>query len=191
MKRTQQCCLFLMSTLVWLFLVFAARASGATLFRKACGGPGGVDPQGNAWQADAYYTGGLAWTAANQASMSTLPVPYKILRYSSSAGAPVTYTYAVTPGSYTVTLLFLEPNKTGAGQRLFDVSINGNVLDAHYDVFAKAGGAMKPYSEAYETSADSGKITIVLTPSLKCNWLPLRAGPLLPPRSRCSSEHRR
>ena len=95
MKRTQQCCLFLMSTLVWLFLVFAARASGATLFRKACGGPGGVDPQGNAWQADAYYTGGLAWTAANQASMSTLPVPYKILRYSSSAGAPVTWAETV------------------------------------------------------------------------------------------------
>ena len=134
-----------------LVFLLALSAQATTLLRIQCGGPGGTDPQGNVWQSDSgYYMGGAAWSAANQASMGTLPVPYSTLRYSSPVGSSFSYSIPVTtPGSYTVTFKFVEPNKTAVGQRVFNAAvsapINGASAGQSIDLFAVAPGALRPY----------------------------------------------
>jgi hypothetical protein len=113
-----------------------------------------MDSQGQVWQADQYFTGGGRWTAANQPSMASLPVPYNTLRYSNPAGSPFSYSIPVKPGSYTVTVKFVEPNKTAIGQRVFNLAIsipvNGaTVNQLGLDLFAAAPGALVPYDLSF------------------------------------------
>jgi hypothetical protein len=157
--------------LLLLPLLLALSAHAATLVRIQCGGPGGKDAQGNVWKPDAYFTGGARWDTTNQATMATLPVPYKTLRYSAyPAGSPVSYTIPMSPGIYTVTLKFLEPNKTAIGQRVFSVAVNGALhiasLDlSSLDLFAVAPGALTPYSESFPVVITGPLLLIVLTAS--------------------------
>ena len=134
---------------------------GATLVRIQCGGTGGVDAQGNVWQADVDYTGGGRWGAANQPSMATLPVPYNTLRYSNPAGSPFSYSIPVKPGNYNVTLKFVEPNKTAIAQRVFNLAIsipiNGATVNQEaLDLFAVAPGALVPYDLSFPIIVASG-----------------------------------
>jgi hypothetical protein len=63
--------------------------------------------------------------------------------------------------TYTVRLHFAELTWTAAGQRKFNVAINGtNVLTA-FDVFAAAGGRNRAISEQFTAAAnESGQIVI-------------------------------
>ena len=50
----------------------------------------------------------------------------------------------VPPGKgYTVRLHFVEPTYTEPGKRWFDVSINGNKVLEHFDIFQAAGAKDK------------------------------------------------
>ena len=53
----------------------------------------------------------------------------------------MTYTIPNRSGAQTVTLYFAETYVTGAGQRLFNVSINGATVLTNFDIYASAGGA--------------------------------------------------
>lgn len=44
-------------------------------------------------------------------------------------------------GNYTITLHFVETYRTGPGQRIFDVLIEGQLVLDDLDVYAEAGGA--------------------------------------------------
>jgi len=152
-----------------LFLVLASPA--ATLIRMACGGAGGTDPQGNVWSPDASFTGGSTWpangsTAADRAAMAAQDIPYRNLRYSNPPGTSLSYTFQLPPGSYSIVLKFLEPNKTAAGQRVFAVSINGAPVLSNLDLFAVSSGALKPYDDAFPVVTASGAIRIDLAPSV-------------------------
>jgi hypothetical protein len=149
-----------------LILLLSTMSFGATVLRMACGGPGGVDSAGNTWSTDANFNGGARWGATNQPELAAQPVPYQTLRYSANPpGAPVAYIFQLVPSAYRVTLKFLEPNKTAAGQRLFSVSINGGVVVSGLDLFA-AVGLLKPYELTFPVSAPTGKIQINLTATL-------------------------
>ena len=144
-----------------LGILLAFSLQSATLLRIQCGGTGGVDAQGNVWQSDIDYTGGGRWTATNQPSMAALPLPYSTLRYSNPAGSPFSYLIPVKPGNYTVTLKFVEANKTAIGQRVFNVSIsipvNGATVNQQgLDLFAVAPGALVPYDLSFPITVASG-----------------------------------
>ncbi len=147
-------------------LALACSADAATLYRIACGSPtGGTDAQGHAWQSDAYYSGGVAYSAP---ALAALDLPYRTLRYGASAFA---YSLPVAPGRYTVTLHFLE-NRTAAsvpsiaaGQRKFSVSVNGTPAATSLDLFAVAG-SMHPYTLSVTVTVASGPLTISVAPSL-------------------------
>ena len=147
------------------FLAFALSCPGATLLRIAAGGTGGTDAAGNVWQSDTLYSGGAKWDAINQPELAGQPVPYRSLRYSAPPGASFSYVIPVSPGVYKVTLLWVEPNKTAAGQRLFDVRLNGAVSASGIDLFVLAGGALKPYTRTFDVSVLAGAIQITLTPT--------------------------
>ena len=158
--------------LLGILLSFSLQS--ATLVRIQCGGTGGVDAQGNVWQADTGFTGGARWDATNQASMAALAPPYNTLRYSAyPAGASFSYVIAALPptttgGHYTVTLQFVEPNKTAPGQRVFSIMANGTPLVTNLDLFTVAPipGALTPYSVSFPVVATGSSIQLVFTPSV-------------------------
>ena len=67
-------------------------------------------------------------------------------------------------GSYTVRIDFCEYAATAAGQRTFNVSINGTQVLTNYDIFASAGGEFIANAQTFTATANSsGQIVIVFT----------------------------
>jgi hypothetical protein len=133
--------------------------------------PGGVQinaggPAVSPFTADADFTGGATASVTNAINTSgvTNAAPqavYQSNRYGN-------FSYAV-PGltagaTYTVRLHFAETFWTAAGQRIFNVSINGNQVLTNFDILGTAGAEYKAVVEQFTTAADStGKITLQFT----------------------------
>jgi hypothetical protein len=76
-----------------------------------------------------------------------------------------TFSYAIpslTAGkTYTVRLHFAETYWTAAGQRTFNVSINGQQVLTNFDIIGTAGAANKAVVQQFTaTASSSGTITI-------------------------------
>jgi fibronectin type 3 domain-containing protein len=124
-------------------------------------------PAVNQFVADTDFTGGTVAgmvTAPIDTSAVTNPAPqivYQTERYGNM-------TYAI-PGltagaAYTVRLHMCENYWTAAGQRKFNVSINGTQVLSNFDLFATAGAEHKAVVEQFTTNADaSGNVTIQFT----------------------------
>ena len=103
--------------------------------RVNAGGPAYTDPAGQVWS-DTGATGGSASsTASNITGTTTVPL-YQTARQGQAFG----YQFAVPNGKYTVNLKFAELSYTAAGNRVFDVMINGSKLLSKFDIAAQAGG---------------------------------------------------
>jgi beta-galactosidase len=76
----------------------------------------------------------------------------------------------VPSGRYRVTLKFQEPAAGAAGVREFDVQVNGKIMLRRFDVFAAAGGKLKPVDRAFDATSRDGAILIEFHP-LKGNAL--------------------
>ena len=119
------------------------------------------------FSADLDFTAGNEFSseAAIDISAAANPAPEAV--YQTCRWAP-SFNYVI-PGlqagtTYTVRLHFAELSWTAAGQRKFNVAINGATVLSAFDVFATAGGANKAISEQFTTTADaSGQITIAFT----------------------------
>ncbi len=79
------------------------------------------------------------------------------------------------PGSYRVRLLFAEiyfgsncPGNGGTGNRVFDIALEGSVVQSDLDVFALAGcteNGGSPYVAAYELEITDGTLSISMPAS--------------------------
>ena len=93
-------------------------------------------------------------------------VIYRAERYSMSK-----FTYAPVPnGNYTLKLHFCETFEgiTGAGQRIFGYAVKGNgppVKD--FDVFATAGGALKPVVKTVPITVTNHIVEVEFTPQVE------------------------
>ena len=121
--------------------------------------------------ADADFTGGSTFSTSSSinTSVDTTGAPPSV--YQTERWGNFTYTVPnlVAGNSYSVLLHFAEIYVTAAGQRLFNVSINGQQVLNSFDIFATAGGGFKAMVEPFNATADvNGKITIVFT-SVKDN----------------------
>lgn len=65
----------------------------------------------------------------------------------------------VINGNYQVTLKFAEIYFTSSGQRVFDVSLEGDIIISNLDIFAKVG-ANTAYDEIHEVNVVDGNISI-------------------------------
>jgi poly(3-hydroxybutyrate) depolymerase len=117
--------------------------------------------------ADAYFTGGSTYTTTNaiDTAQITGAVPPQAVFQSERYGE---FTYTIpnrTPGSaQTVTLYFQESYWTAAGQRTFNVAINGAGVLTAFDIFAAAGGANRAIARTFNTTASStGQVVIAFT----------------------------
>jgi glucosylceramidase len=117
------------------------------------------------YQADNYYNGGTSNTASVTDTIDTSAVsnhaPQAV--YQSQRYGNFSYVFpGLSPGaSYTVRLDFAETYWTSAGQREFNVAINGSQVLSTFDVFAAAGAKDKAISRQFTAPANSsGQITI-------------------------------
>ena len=117
--------------------------------------------------ADAYFTGGstYATTSAIDTSLLAAPLPAQAVLQSERYGE---FAYTIpnrTPGSaQVVTLYFAEIYWTAAGQRTFDVAVNGAAVLTAFDVFAAAGGANKAVARSFNATANaSGQVVIAFS----------------------------
>jgi hypothetical protein len=72
-------------------------------------------------------------------------------------------------GKYIVKLHFAETYEgiSGTGQRVFSYKVQDNPEVKGFDVFAKAGGAMKAYVDTQTANVTNGKLTVTFTPDVE------------------------
>lgn len=106
---------------------------------------------------DAGFTGGTCYT-------SPLPLPGGAAAYFQNTryGTNFSYQFPVSDGNYNLTLHFIEnsasgstPTITAAGQRVFSVTANGNVVLPSLDLFAVAGSNV-PVDRTFQVVASGG-----------------------------------
>jgi large repetitive protein len=117
---------------------------------------------------DADFTGGNNSGTGNTIDTTAVvsPAPMAVYQHERSGGN-FSYVFPnLTPGAnYTVRLHFAEFFWTAAGQRVFNVSINGLTVLPSFDIVATAGAANKALVEQFTATADStGSITINYSP---------------------------
>jgi hypothetical protein len=114
--------------------------------------------------ADEFFNNGNEYSTTTAVSTSGVTNPAPEAVYQSVCWAP-SFNYII-PGltsgsSYTVRLHFAELSFTAAGQRVFNVAINGTQVLTNFDVFATAGGEFKAVVEQFPATANAlGQIVI-------------------------------
>ncbi len=122
------------------------------------GGASYTDGSGNIWSADTSYSGGGAWSTSSAISGTSTPTLYQTCRYGT-----FNYQAAVPDGSYAVTLKFAEISLYGAGQRQFNVAIDGTPVLTNFDIFAQAGW-LSAIDQTFPVTVANGQIAIQFTP---------------------------
>jgi outer membrane protein assembly factor BamB len=69
------------------------------------------------------------------------------------------------PRSFTVRLIFAEPDVVKAGERVFDVALQGKVVLQAFDVAKEAGGARRSLVKEFRGVEAVGSLIVRLTPS--------------------------
>jgi len=149
----------------------AARSVTAT-FNSTAGNTVSINAGGQAtgsFAADAFFSAGNTFSTTNAIDTSQISgtVPPQAVFQTERYGE---FTYTIpnrTAGSaQTVTLYFQESFWSAAGQRRFNVAINGSTVLTAFDIFASAGGANRAIARTFSTTANSsGQVVIQFTRS--------------------------
>jgi archaellum component FlaF (FlaF/FlaG flagellin family) len=123
--------------------------------RINAGGPAYTESPGRIWHADTGFSGGMPESTSLPVSGTTMSPVMQAVRYGISE-----YALTVPNGFYTVKLYFAEISETGAGQRIFNVRLNGSLVLSNFDVCAAAGGPFKAIVRAFPVSVTGGVIRI-------------------------------
>jgi Malectin domain len=123
-------------------------------------------PAVGSFLADEDFAGGGNTSHANTIDLSGVSNPAPMALYQTSRSGNFTYTLPhFAPGStHTVRLHFAETFWTKPGQRVFNVSINGNQVLTNFDIFAAAGAKNKAVVEQFTADASAtGQYVITFT----------------------------
>lgn len=132
---------------------FAATA-GRVVFATNCGGAQFTDSLGVVYRADSYYSGGTAGYTAVAISGTTDDALFTRRRIGSFS-----YNIPIANGNYSVTLRFAETYYSAAGQRVFDVRMEGAEVLSNLDVFARVG-KNAAYNVTIPVSVTDGQLNI-------------------------------
>jgi len=66
---------------------------------------------------------------------------------------------------YRVIVRFTEPTATTAGERVFDIAVNGKTVLHNFDIYAAAGGKLKGIERSFDATAKDGFLVITFRPS--------------------------
>jgi hypothetical protein len=123
-----------------------------------------TNSDGTVWLPDQNFTDGETVERPDvQIANTTEPGIYRSERYSMTS-----FSYPVPNGKYTVKLHFCETYEgiTGPGQRIFSFNVEGQEFK-DFDVFVKAGGALRAYVEAVNVEITDGRLDITFTPNVE------------------------
>jgi hypothetical protein len=121
------------------------------------GGPSFVLNSGITYSADTGFTGGTATTTVLDVGNTDNDPIY----YSYRSGTSFSYSLAVPNGAYNLVLNFVDPTSTAAGQRKFNVTVEGKQVLTNFDIFA-AAGPKTAISKAFAVTVTGGKLTLSL-----------------------------
>jgi len=146
----------------FLTLFAASAASAQSVVRQINAGGAAVSP----FAADSGYDTGSQFSSSASISLSGVsnPAPqavYQSVRWATSFN----YTLSgLTPGaSYLLRLHFVELTFTAAGQRTFNVAVNGGSVLTNFDIVAAVGQNHALVREFNATANSSGVITVAFT----------------------------
>src|SRR5439155_11688841 len=134
---------------------------GFTPIRVNAGGSSYTDSLGQVWSGDTGYLGGNTYSTAASIGGTTAAALYQTERYNTG---PVEYLFTAPNGSYNVKLKFAEIYFTQAGQRSFNIVINGQTVQTSLYAFAQAGGGNLAVDRTYPVTVSAGQIDIKLVP---------------------------
>jgi hypothetical protein len=135
---------------------------GATTLRVNAGGNPYSTIDGRTFASDAYFTGG---TFSKPATQEIIGTGDDYLYQTGRHGYSFSYGFPVTNGSYDVVLHFAETYfgataPGGAGSRKFHVNMEGARKLTDYDIFARAGGALKVAQETFRVTVSDGTLNV-------------------------------
>lgn len=122
------------------------------------------DADGNVWLVDQGFEGGATIERPDiQIANTKSPDLYRAEHYSMDS-----FSWPVPNGKYLVKLHFAETfdGITAAGERVFSFNVQGKGFN-DFDVWAKAGGALKAYVESVPVEVTDGKLKITFTPKVE------------------------
>jgi alpha-L-fucosidase len=122
------------------------------------------DAEGNVWLADQGFEGGqtIEWPDIQIANTKS-PDLYRAEHYSMDS-----FSWPVPNGKYVVKLHFAETfdGIAGPGGRVFSFNVQGKEFK-DFDVWVKAGGPLKAYTEAVPAEVTDGKLKVTFTPKVE------------------------
>jgi hypothetical protein len=135
--------------------------ASTTVYQINTGSNNAVSP----FAADQYFSGGTQRSVTNTITIGGIANPAPTAVYQSERYGDSTYTLPnLTPGgAYLVRLHFAELFQTAAGQRVFNVVINGATVLSNFDIFAEVGANYTALVREFAATANSsGQIVIQL-----------------------------
>lgn len=121
-----------------------------------------TDSNGNTWLPDQGFADGDTVDRGDDVQIANTkdPAIYRTERYGMTS-----FSYPVPNGKYTVKLYFAETYEgiTGPEQRVFSFNVEGQEFK-DFDVFAKAGGALRACVVTANVEVTDGKLDISFTP---------------------------
>jgi chitodextrinase len=142
-------------------------SNGVVVLRVNAGGPAFVDGAGNTWAADSGFNTGTTTSTSTSAIDHTLDDKlFQTDRVDSSTSLPsLIYNFPLANGQYEVQLYFAEVVMANAavGKRVFDISLQGQVVSPGFDIFAQAGAPNTAVMAMATTTVSNGQLNITLT----------------------------
>jgi trimeric autotransporter adhesin len=142
-------------------------ASSTEIVAIDSGGPAVSNSAGGdaSFVADEYFTGGGAASSTNPVTTSGITNAAPVAVYQTEHNGAFNYIVpGLAPGAqYTVLLHFAETYWTAAGQRVFNVAINGTPVLSNFDIYATAGANKALVEQFPATANSSGQIVIAYT----------------------------
>ena len=132
------------------------------IYRVNAGGDGYSTPNGRRFAGDAYFAGGTV-SAATTRNIAGTADDY--LYQTGRHGSSFAYNIPTGNGSYDVVLHFAETYwgntvPGGAGSRKFHVDLEGARKLTDYDIFARAGGALRAAQETFRVTVTDGTLNV-------------------------------
>lgn len=146
-------------------------ASAEWAMRINAGGSSYTDSNGKFWAADNYYLNGSTFSVGGAISGTVDDTLFQTERYRDTG--PLNYEFPIPEtGDYEIKIYFAEIYNgiTGAGQRVFDVQIEGNVVENDLDLYGTVGpltAVIKTYNVTLaNTTIDIDFVSVVESPKV-------------------------
>ena len=91
------------------------------------------------WLADLFYNTGNTYTTTYAITGTDIEVIYQTERWNEVTAPELEYTIPVPIGAYSITLFFAEIYFTDAGERVFNVEIEGTQVIMSLDIYNEVG----------------------------------------------------